>query len=155
MLALLRPATPHPLHFGGPFRALRPARMGTLLMIGLFFSSIDIASAGQLLQGPADSRQPPATLQQKPGSPLITKEERKPYDWLSLQSAVKSRLQQEIEKKKGPFLLDAVPAPTRKSGPCGLVFLDERRDIDPRMIVPVPPGDFAIRKAIPEICNKD
>ena len=153
MPALLRPTVPHLPHLGGSCRALHPARMkmGALVAIGVFSSLVEIASAGQLPQGPTDSRRAPATLQQKPGSPLVSKEERKPYDLLFLTSAVRSRLQ-----KKGPVLLDSVPAPTRRPGPCGLVFLDERRGIDPRMIVPVPPGDFAIRKAIPDSCrNKD
>jgi hypothetical protein len=156
MPALLGPTAPHPSQFGGSFRALHPARMkmGTLVAIGVFASGVEIASAGQLPQGSRDARHAPATLQQKPGSPLVTKEERKPYDLLFQTSAVRLRLEQE-KAKKGPVLLDSVPTPTRRSGPCGLVFLDERRDIDPRMIVPVPPGEFAIRKAIPDTCRKD
>jgi hypothetical protein len=35
------------------------------------------------------------------------------------------------------------------------VLLDERPGIDPGMIVPVPPGEFAMRKAIPDTCRKD
>jgi hypothetical protein len=128
--------------------------MGTLVAIGVCSSFVEIASAGQLPQGSMDSRHAPATLQQKPGSPLVTKEERKSFDVLFLMSDVRSRLEQE-KAKRGPVLLDSVPTPTRRSGPCGLVFLDERRGIDPRMIVPVPPGEFAIRKAIPDTCRQD
>jgi len=124
-------------------------KMGTLVTIGVFSSFVEIASAGQLPQRLMDSRHATPTLQQKPGSPLVTKEERKPFDHLFM-AQLRSRFE-----KKGPVLLDSVPAPTRRPGPCGLVFLDERRDLDPGMIVPVPPGEFAIRKAIPETCRKD
>ena len=124
-------------------------KMGTLVAIGVFSNFVEIASAGQLPQGLMDSRQAIPALQQKPGSPLVTKDERKPFDHLFM-AQLRSRFE-----KKGPVLLDSVPAPTRRSGPCGLVFLDERRDLDPGMIVPVPPGEFAIRKAIPETCRKD
>jgi hypothetical protein len=150
----LGPTAPHPPDVGGSFRALHPARMkmGALVAIGVFSSFVEIASAGQLPQGPADSRHAPATLQQKPGLPLVAKEGRKPFDALFLTSAVRSRLEKEKAK---PRLLDSVPTPTRRSGPCGLVLLDERRGIDPGMIVPVAPGEFAIRKAIPEICRTD
>ena len=156
MPALLGPTAPHPPHSGGSLRALNPARMkmATLVAIGVFSSFVEIASAGQLPQAPTDSRHAPATLQQKPGSPLVTKEERKPFDKLFLMSEVRSRLERE-KAKKGPVLLDSVPTPTRRSGPCGLVFLDERRGIDPHMIVPVPPGDFAIRSAVPETCRQN
>jgi hypothetical protein len=152
MPALLGPTAPHPAHVGESFRALHPARMkfGTLVAVGVFSGFVEIAAAGQLPQGPTDSRPAPSTLQQKSGSPLVAKEERKPFDLLFMTSAVRSRLQ-----RKGPVLLDSVPTPTRRSGPCGLVFLDERRGIDPRMIVPVPPGEFAIRKTIPDTCRQN
>jgi hypothetical protein len=122
--------------------------MGTLVAIGVFSSFVAIASAGQLPEGLTDSRRASAILQQKPGSPLVTKEERKPFDRLFM-----AQLRSRVEKK-GPVLLDSVPTPTRRSGPCGLVLLDERRGIDPGMIVPVPTGEFAIRKAIPDTCRK-
>jgi hypothetical protein len=151
MPALLQPTASHSHHLGASFRALHPARMkmGTLVAIGVFSSFVELASAGQLPQGLTDSPHAPAMLQQKPGSPLVAKEERKPFDRLFM-AHLRSRLE-----TKGPVLLDSVPAPTRRSGPCGLVFLDERRSIDPGMIVLVPPGEFAIRKAIPDACRKD
>jgi hypothetical protein len=151
MPALLGPTVPHPPHVGGSLRAFDPARMrmGTLVAIGVFSSFVEIASAGQLPPGPTGSRNAPATLQEKPGSPLVAKEERKPFDRLFV-ARVWPRLY-----KKGPASLDSFPTPTRQSGPCGLVLLDERRGIDPGMIVPVPPGEFAIRKAIPDTCRKD
>jgi hypothetical protein len=149
MPAPLLPTTPHA---GVSSGACNPVKIGTFVVIGVFSGFVEIVSAGQLPQVPTDSRHAPSTLQQKPGSPLVTKRERKPYESLFL--ALRSRL--ELEKaKKGPALLDSFPSPTRRSGPCGLVFLDERRGIDPHMIVPVPPGDFAIRSAVPETCRKD
>jgi hypothetical protein len=149
MPAPLLPTTPRArVSFG----ACDPVKIGALAAIGVFSGFVEIASAGQLAQVPTDSRHAPSTLQQKPGSPLVTKQERKPYESLFL--GIRSRL--ELEKgKKGPAVLDSFPSPTRRSGPCGLVFLDERRGIDPHMIVPVPPGDFAIRSAVPETCRKD
>jgi hypothetical protein len=147
MPAPLFPTTP-PVNVA--FGACNPVRIGTLVAIGVFLGSVEIASAGQLPQVPTDSRHAPSTLQQKPGSPLVSKEERKPYDSLFL--AVRSRLERE-KPGRGPILLDGFPAPTRQTGPCGLVLLDERRGIDPHMIVPVPPGDFAIRSAVPQTCR--
>ena len=151
MPAPLGPTAPLQPHVGGSFGVIHPARMkmGALVAIGVFSGLVEIASAGQLPQGPPDSRHSPATLQQQPGSPLVAKE-RKPFDKLFLMS-----LLEKAKAKKGPILLDSAPTPTRRSGPCGLVLLDERRGIDPGMIVPVPPGDFAIRKVIPEICRTD
>jgi hypothetical protein len=124
-------------------------KIGILLAIGVISSPVEISAAGQLSQRPVDARHEPSMLQQTPGSPLVAKEERKPFDHLFM-AQIRSRWE-----KRGPVLLDSVPTPTRRSGPCGLVFLDERRDIDPRMIVPVPPGDFAIRRTIPDTCRKD
>ena len=118
----------------------------TLLLqsIGAVSSLVMTVSAGQLSQRPAVPAPAPSTQPAKPSSasPLVTKPERKPFANVFTEPAGTK-----------PVLLDVVPAPRVQPGPCGLLILDDRRGIDPNMMVPVPPGNFVIRRIVPETCR--
>jgi hypothetical protein len=50
--------------------------------------------------------------------------------------------------------VDAKPTPVpRGRGPCGIVIFDYRQGADPRMVVPIAPGEFAVRRVVPDTCS--
>jgi hypothetical protein len=119
----------------------------------LVLGAVALASLSVIASGDRFDAQPaaPRSLSvqaaptEAPRSPLVSKPERKPFAKL---------FQFEPRTVEQPKLLDPVGGTrTPPRVVCGMVILDAKRDIDPRAIIPPPPGSFAIRRIEPSVCR--
>lgn len=131
----------------------RPHAAGTAPgSIGVLLSLAAIAPAAQFAtrcvsSTPSSARPAP---QEHPPLPVVRPRERNPY----------AKLFVTADAKKG----QVTPAPGAPAGRvnhptpktiCGLTVLEANPDIDRRMIVPAPSGDFKIRRLEPTICRNE